>query len=162
MIRAPHHPEYKYRSKNKAQGEMTAKPNKYPQGYFKEKPCRNCSALFKPQAPSHLYCSQKCADEGNTTNRLQKLYGVNLKQVLKMYEEQGGKCKICRTEGFKLSPNADNNLVVDHCHINGGVRGMLCHNCNRALGMLQDNVEYLKSAIEYIEDYEKTLKVIEK
>lgn len=161
MIRAPHHPEYKYKSINKKQEEMTAKPNKYPQGYFKEKPCRNCSVVFKPQAPSHMYCSQRCADKANTTRRLKRLYGVDLDHVLKMYEEQEGKCKICKTEGFKLSPNADNNLVVDHCHINGGVRGMLCHNCNRALGLLKDNKEYLKRCIEYIKDYEKTLKRID-
>lgn len=41
-------------------------------------------------------------------------------------------------------------LVVDHDHTTGKVRGLLCHNCNRALGLLQDNKSYLQSAINYL------------
>ena len=131
---------------------MTANPEKYPQKKFKDKECRQCGKVFSPQAPSHLYCSQECADYANTNNRLKSVYGIELDEVLRMYEEQGGKCKICNTEGFKLSPNADNNLVVDHCHSTGKVRGMLCHNCNRALGLLQDKTEYLENALKYLEE----------
>jgi len=42
-------------------------------------------------------------------------------------------------------------LVVDHDHKTGDIRGMLCHNCNRALGLFKDSVVNLKSAIEYLE-----------
>ena len=42
-------------------------------------------------------------------------------------------------------------LVVDHCHATGTVRGLLCHNCNRALGLLHDNTEVLLNAIKYLE-----------
>jgi len=41
-------------------------------------------------------------------------------------------------------------LVVDHCHSTGKIRGLLCHNCNRALGLMQDNVETLQNAIDYL------------
>lgn len=45
-------------------------------------------------------------------------------------------------------------LVVDHCHSSGVVRGLLCHNCNRALGLLKDSTRNLESAIRYLEGAE--------
>ena len=42
-------------------------------------------------------------------------------------------------------------LVVDHDHKTGAVRGLLCHNCNRALGLLQDSKENLMNCLSYLE-----------
>lgn len=131
--------------------DMTADPAKYPQGYFKDKPCRNCGELFSPLAPSNLYCSQPCADTCAVRRYLDKTYGLTLEQYNEIYRVQNGKCAICKEEGFTLNPKQKLKIVVDHCHKTGRVRGMLCHNCNRALGLLQDKVEYLQTAIGYLE-----------
>ena len=56
---------------------------------------------------------------------------------------QESKCLICQEE--KL-------LVVDHCHTEGTVRGLLCHSCNTALGKFKDNVEILERAIKYLKN----------
>jgi hypothetical protein len=50
-----------------------------------------------------------------------------------------------------MNGNAMTNFVVDHCHATGKVRGLLCHNCNRALGLMQDNIENIKRAADYLE-----------
>jgi hypothetical protein len=42
-------------------------------------------------------------------------------------------------------------LMVDHCHATGKVRGLLCHNCNRALGLLKDDKSTIRRALEYLE-----------
>jgi len=43
-------------------------------------------------------------------------------------------------------------LVVDHCHSTGKVRGLLCSNCNRGIGMLQERVDILQNAIDYLKE----------
>ena len=40
--------------------------------------------------------------------------------------------------------------MVDHCHVGGEVRGLLCSNCNVGLGMFADNPEALEAAARYI------------
>ena len=135
-----------YRNRNKPQSEMTASPSKYPQGYFKPKPCKECGSIFEPQAPSHLTCSQECADRLLVTRYLLRNYKITLADYDKMYLAQEGKCKICDGEGFLMAEHHKVRLVVDHCHSTGRVRGLLCHNCNRALGLLQDSVDSLQRA----------------
>lgn len=130
---------------------MTANPKNYPQGYFKDKPCKRCGTPFSPKAPSHLYCSQKCVDYSWNDNYLKNEYGLSKKEFDTMKEEQKGKCAICGGEGFLMRAHHWSKLVVDHDHSTGSVRGLLCHNCNRALGLFQDSPENLRRAAEYLE-----------
>jgi len=143
----------KIRNGNTKQSEMSARPEKYPQGAFKKKSCRYCSTEFEPQAPSHLYCSQQCADDANSDKYYKSKYGVSLSFVRTLYDKQGGVCAICQTEGFKMLGGHNSGMNLDHCHKTGVVRGLLCHNCNRGLGLLQDSPTYLRRAAEYLEKF---------
>lgn len=130
---------------------MTANPSKYPQGKFKEKPCKNCQEPFKPQAPSHMYCSTTCANHGIVDAYLVRTYGITYKDYLGMLEAQEEKCALCGNEGFVMDKEKHKlKLVVDHCHTTGKVRGLLCHNCNRGLGLFKDNLTTLNKAMEYL------------
>lgn len=81
--------------------------------------------------------------------RLQRLYGVTMDYYNQKLEEQGGVCVIC-----KISPDSEKKRFhIDHCHTTGKVRGILCSNCNTALGSFRDNVESLNRAIEYLGEY---------
>ena len=74
-----------------------------------------------------------------------KKFGINADQYNAMLLEQNNVCAICQQDD-----PCDRLLAVDHCHTSKRVRGLLCTNCNMALGKFQDNVEFLKKAIEYM------------
>lgn len=75
---------------------------------------------------------------------LKKRFGITWEEYEKMFEEQEGVCALCK------GSEKDRMLSVDHCHVTGRVRGLLCGNCNRALGLLKDNKEVLIKAVEYV------------
>lgn len=136
---------------NKKKDEQTALPSKYPQGYFKKKKCRHCGKSFAPKAPSELYCSDFCKDYAVTEAYYKRVYGLSLKEYLEMAEKQHFVCAICGKENFAMGANHTGGLLVDHDHRTGKVRGLLCHNCNRALGLFHDDVSTISSAIKYLE-----------
>jgi hypothetical protein len=98
-----------------------------------------------------LYCSDGCSRGGVIQRHFKKSYGLTYKEVLALREKQENLCAICGEEGFMMNERVKSPLNVDHDHKTGAVRGLLCHNCNRGLGLFQDEVERLKSAIAYLE-----------
>lgn len=76
-----------------------------------------------------------------------KSYGLTPEPYQKLYDRQDGCCAIC-----KVKP--DERLNIDHDHVTGQVRALLCRNCNTALGHAKENIERLKAMIEYLEIHE--------
>lgn len=143
------------RIQNQLQKEFTAHPSKYPQKNFKPKDCRWCGVEFTPLGPSHHYCSDKCRKFVYADKHYKRTYGVGVLWVLKKLEEQDFKCAICNTTGFKMRDTHISGMNLDHCHVAGAPRALLCHNCNRGLGLFQDDPEVLKKAVAYLEvEYE--------
>lgn len=137
---------------NKSKAEQTACASKYPQGRFKPKPCKECTSEFTPNAPSEMYCSDPCKNRGIQTAYLKRTYGITLACYEEMHEEQDGLCGLCGEEGFAMDPKRHFlKLVVDHCHTSGEVRGLLCHNCNRALGLFKDRPDVMRKAAKWVE-----------
>ena len=62
-----------------------------------------------------------------------------------MLESQGHVCATCDKTCI-----SGMRLAVDHCHVTGKVRGLLCCNCNRALGLLKDDPKILANLIDYL------------
>jgi hypothetical protein len=42
-------------------------------------------------------------------------------------------------------------MQIDHCHITGKVRGLLCHKCNKGIGLLGDDPARVAAALNYLE-----------
>lgn len=140
-----------YSRSNPTSDKFTASPSKYPQGVFKDKQCKACGEVFSPLAPSHLHCSDACSTRSQSERYLRRTYGIGVSDYESMLKTQNHCCKLCGGEGFVMAKHHSMKLVVDHCHASGVVRGLLCHNCNRALGLMQDNTETLRAAIAYLE-----------
>lgn len=74
-------------------------------------------------------------------------YGITEEQVTAMRDAQDNRCGVCLRPEHELKRRG---FVVDHCHTTGVVRGLLCDNCNKALGLLYDDPEVMRRAAEYI------------
>ena len=73
-------------------------------------------------------------------------YGISLEEYNTMLNGQDGKC-VC---GATKARNNAEALHVDHDHNTGLIRGLLCHKCNRAIGLV-DDPENLRALADYIE-----------
>jgi hypothetical protein len=81
-----------------------------------------------------------------------KKYGISEKEYMDLYEKNNYCCYICGKEELVKRNGKIKRLAIDHCHKTGKVRGLLCQNCNRGIGLLGDDIERLKSAIKYLEE----------
>jgi hypothetical protein len=91
-------------------------------------------------------CYKAYSDSTSRRDGLSR-YGMTEAQYDQMLKDQGGGCAIC---GDTQMPPHQKFMAVDHCHETMKVRGILCANCNHALGHFKDNVESLKKAIDYL------------
>lgn len=84
-------------------------------------------------------------------------YGISEEEKRMMELAQNNRCKICNK---LFSEIPQNRVHIDHCHATGKIRGVLCHNCNQVIGQAKDKVEILKSAINYLLEFDKKLKKV--
>lgn len=88
--------------------------------------------------------------EYNRKFDLKKSYGITIEEYNKMFIFQNGCCAICNIHITEINSGRKKHLCVDHDHITGKIRGLLCDKCNRGIGLLQDNEEILLKAYYYI------------
>lgn len=106
----------------------------------------------------HSYCREcqrkkkRAAYQANLEmTRLRKRasqFGITVEHLQSLIADQANGCAICGRQC--VSGRA---LALDHDHETGQLRGLLCANCNRAIGQLQDSVEILRSALAYLEKW---------
>lgn len=80
-------------------------------------------------------------------SKFKSRYGITLEQFEKMSKAQNDTCAICTKHKSECK---NNKLFVDHCHETNEIRGLLCNECNAALGFFRDNEDLLLSAIDYL------------
>lgn len=93
-------------------------------------------------------------------------FGLSKQEYDTLFESQGGVCAICGCDpnqqlNIKGTPMKKRNLSVDHEHTSADwergtkdkttIRGLLCVNCNQALGGFKDSIEILQKAISYLQ-----------
>ena len=112
---------------------------------YQESFSKNCIAcgdefIVHGNKKAQVYCGPDC-------QRLYLVYGISKKDRDSFLDKQGGVCAICKSK---------KPLSVDHCHATGHVRGLLCTECNTAIGTMSDDSDRLRRAADYIDafDYE--------
>lgn len=98
-------------------------------------------------APVRVKNTSWCADCHADVQMIRK-YGITLADYAGLLADQDGACAICKT----LSPGGahDHRFHVDHCYDTGRVRGLLCFDCNTAIGKFNDDPDMLTVAINYL------------
>ena len=87
--------------------------------------------------------------ECDRKDKLQIRYGITSQQYDIMRARQKGRCLICDRK--------TDRLVVDHCHKTKKVRGLLCNGCNTSLGLIQENINILCTAIQYLNNAQREM-----
>lgn len=81
-------------------------------------------------------------------SQIKRKYGITLEERMAMLDAQGGVCAAC------MQPKSNKgDWTTDHCHDSGKVRGILCTQCNTALGLLAEDPERIRALALYIEKH---------
>jgi len=108
--------------------------------------CRQCLAAIRK-----AYGRTERGKQVKRAGVLRREYGVSEEQYLELHAKQAGLCAICWQPETKLIPGkAPLRLSVDHDHVTGKVRGLLCSACNVGLGSFKDDPELLQAAGLYL------------
>ena len=99
--------------------------------------CRSCDA-------SRRSVNYKDNIKREKNYRLKKEYGISIEEYDERLKKQNGCCAIC------LKQPSKKRLAVDHSHSTGKIRGLLCSNCNTAIGKFKDDKSLLAKAIDYL------------
>ena len=107
--------------------------------------CKECAnkakAKWKKDNPEKDIASRR-------KSMLKKRYGLTLEQYDKMFEEQGCGCAICgevNKSGYRLA--------VDHNHNTGKIRALLCQNCNRKIGEIENDPGLFDKLVIYLHNH---------
>ena len=78
-------------------------------------------------------------------------FGISAVDYKRLMAAQGGCCAICGSRNsISDGRGGSRRLAVDHCHATGRIRGLLCHSCNAAIGLMRDDPDRIARAAEYV------------
>ncbi len=113
----------------------------------KEYSCKTChSARFRRYKANNKAKVQKQTKRAN----LKRKYGLTLEAYEEMLIRHSNRCAICATLISDLTLQGS-YICVDHNHVTGKVRGLLCNDCNQGLGRFKDNLLIIDNAKLYLE-----------
>ena len=86
----------------------------------------------------------------NQVARHIRVYGISPEDYADLLSAQDGVCAICRKPETVRNQDGPRPLCLDHDHLTGTVRGLLCHSCNLSLGHFDDDPDRLEAAARYL------------
>ena len=129
----------------------------------KEARCRSCVSLVRkakyaenPQIVIDRVAKYRNANpEKIRDTKLKQAYGVGTDYFNAKLKEQGGVCAGCGRNRKMMWRGKEVEMALDHDHDSKSPRGILCIKCNRAFGLLEENIQTMLNLIEYTKKYKK-------
>lgn len=115
-----------------------------------ERPCGYCGEIFTSRDGRQLYCSDLCGRTSKGLRQARLLYGLEPDLYRDILKRQQGVCAVCRQPERTVRNRL---MAVDHDHVTGQIRGLLCSQCNRAIGMLGDDPDRITAAARYVRSH---------
>ncbi len=109
---------------------------------------REYRKTLKYKQKASAYRKTQYARYQRFVDKLRGKYGLSLYEWAHMLNDQDRICAVCPST---LDGGRDTH--VDHCHVTGKIRGLLCRSCNLALGFVRDNPHILQSLTAYLARY---------
>ena len=130
----------------------------------KEARCKQCVSEIrkasyaanpeKQRARANRY--RKANPEKVRDTKLRQAYGVGIHYFEAKLAEQGGKCAGSKDCVKAVWRGKEVSMALDHNHDTLQPRGVLCANCNRAIGLVNESPETLRNLADYLEKYQKS------
>jgi hypothetical protein len=113
--------------------------------FYKHRTCEACNNTYVPSSVSQRLC-KICVPTGRW-GYIARTYGITKSDFEAMLLEQNMCCGTC-DKSFVGLPTS--KMSIDHCHLTGRVRGIVCPGCNARLATYDDKV-WLEKARRYVE-----------
>ncbi len=126
--------KYYWKNRDKVRAQQKLKYNRHKERYTLKQ------RLYSQKNPESIWNS-----------KLKRSYGITAEDYNRMFEAQGGVCKICKKPETAIIHGKIVRLAVDHNHQTNKVRALLCTNCNIGIGNFQDNPLIARAAADYLE-----------
>lgn len=118
---------------------------KYPYTY-----CKPCG--LKNRSKWHHTAKGQKAHRGHM---LRIKYGITHEQYNQMHKSQNGVCRICKQVETRKNRRGEIRLLaIDHDHVTGRIRALLCSSCNCGIGYFRDDVKLLRAAARYLKAFD--------
>jgi hypothetical protein len=122
--------------------------------------CKKCRNQKRPYCPIRNKSDMQKFGKKRLDAKLQKTYRITLEQYNSLLQSQNFLCAICKThrDFMDKKKGIKRSLAVDHCHLTGKVRGLLCHRCNTAIGLFHESFTTVENALNYLRHHKSGAK----
>jgi len=110
--------------------------------------CKECVKLF---VKSRGYKNRSLPPEIQHRNDIARKYGLLPVEERRLLHLANHQCQVCSNK---------TDLTIDHNHVTGAIRGILCRKCNSALGLVKDDAELLLKLIGYLKNAPTTVNML--
>ncbi len=113
--------------------------------HFRNNTCKSCKVESQNERRKTKKRTDVYNPERQKAAKIKHTYGLSYEQYQHMLQSQSGCCDICG------GTNGDRPLHIDHDHLTGKVRALLCVRCNHMLGNARDSPNILRLGAKYLE-----------